>query len=51
MTALAHVGPVPVEELLPLLALASSGGLVAFASGRARRLVERRRARRRAAPD
>lgn len=51
MTVLGHIGPVPVEELLPLIALASSGGLVAVASGRVRGLVMRLRRRRQCAPD
>jgi hypothetical protein len=37
---IAHVGPVPVEELVPLLAVAGGGGL-ALAAARLRAIVRR----------
>ena len=37
---IAHAGPVPVEELVPLLAVAGGGGL-ALAGARVRELVRR----------
>jgi hypothetical protein len=41
---IAHAGPVPVEELVPLLAVAGGGGL-ALAGARLRELLRRFRRR------
>ena len=41
---IAHAGPVPVEELVPLLAVAGGGGLV-LAGARLRDLARRLRRR------